>query len=268
VSSIKDKLNKPKTAAPPVQDEFVSGVNRALGALKPYAGRLAVAAGAMLVVLIAVSVYRWWGARNDRTATALLARALEVYEQPVMSPEEAKILQSLDEADRPITHPTAKARAEAALVHLDKLKRQYGGRAVAEGARLFHAGVLFDAEKFDEAAATYRAVAASDAPEATRVRAREGLAYALEAKAIAQTDAATRQAGLEAALAAFAELQPREDGPDRDRALYHQARVLQSLGRNDEAVALYKQTLDAAPETPLRDTITERLAALDQPTPK
>jgi acetyl-CoA carboxylase carboxyltransferase component len=101
-----------------------------------------------------------------------------------------------------------------------------------------------------------------EAEKSLRILAREGLGYALEAHAIEAADVPARKAGLEAALDAFAAIQPEDDGLYRDYALYHQARVLAVLDRRDEAVARYHEVLDKLPQSPLTQEINNRLAVL------
>jgi len=87
--------------------------------------------------------------------------------------------------------------------------------------------------------------------------------YALEAKAAAMEDVKAREGGLEAALAAFKNMQTAKDGPSYDQSLYHQARILSVLNRRDEAVALFKQILAEKPDTTLKVEIENRLALLE-----
>jgi tetratricopeptide (TPR) repeat protein len=92
--------------------------------------------------------------------------------------------------------------------------------------------------------------------------AREGLGYAQEALALANEDQAARQAGLETALATFRQIQPSEEGPRREYALYHEARILAALGKREDAAGLLKKAIEIAPESPLRNDIRQRLAQL------
>jgi hypothetical protein len=94
------------------------------------------------------------------------------------------------------------------------------------------------------------------------VTAREGLAYSLEGQAMAEKDSGAHQAALEKALGAFEAMQPKADGARRDEALFHQARVLASLGRTDDAVKRFEQILADHPSSPLKEDVELRLLAL------
>ena len=246
-----------------VEDEFVSGVTSFAEKLAPYARKIVAAVVAFFLVVAAVMGYRWYQERREARATEIVAQAMEIYQQPVVSEEQAALFAQLDIPGLPeVTHPSAKARAEAALAEWEALVGDYGDTDAARHSQLFFAGVLYDAQRYDEAAELYRAFAQSDAPAEQRAIAREGVAYTLEAQALAAEDAQARQAGLEQALAAFEKVQERDDGFYRDYALYHQGRVLESLDRRDDAVAMYQKVLEQFPSTPLRQPIDNRLAAL------
>lgn len=248
---------------PEQEDEFVSGINQVLNRLKPHARRLvALGIGAFVVAIVFVT-YRWYQDKQSAAASALYAEATAIYQEPVWA--DPTILEALPEEMRPKRyHTSVKERALKALVPLDKLHSEYGSSDVAARARLFHASVLYDAGRYADAEAMYRAFAASDAPDSLRLIAREGIGYAIEARALEMEEGPERKAALEQALAAFKELQPTEGAAHRDYALYHQARVLRSLDRKDEAIALYKQILDSIPQTPLRRDISNRLAVLEK----
>ena len=90
-------------------------------------------------------------------------------------------------------------------------------------------------------------------------------AQQIETKALAQTDATAKQKLLEEALAAFAAMQPKQDGPRRAYALYHQGRLLSPglLGRPAEAKAMFEQAKTAgASSSELAQLIEKRLASL------
>jgi hypothetical protein len=262
----KGKFGKGKPAIEP-QDEFVSGINRVLIKLKPFAKQLLIGGIVVLVAVVAGVGWNMYAQTRAARASELYAQALVIYGQPVMSAEEAELIKSLNLGGQIdfVTHATPQERAQKALVPLEELRSKYGSTDAAAAARLLHAGVLLDAERYDDAADMYRAFAGSDAPAPLRALAREGIGYAIEAKALATEDAAARQAGLEAALAAFGDLQREPTGPMRDHALFHQARVLQSLGRTDEAIAKYNEVLDTQPTTSLRRDISSRLAVIEAP---
>ncbi len=117
----------------------------------------------------------------------------------------------------------------------------------------FKAGLLMDAGKTDEAIAEYRRGIGESGLEG--VMSREGLGIALETKALAEKDNAAKQKGLEEALAVFSTMQTDETGPRYAYAIYHQARIQETLGKKAEAKALYEKAkpLADAVEAPTRD---------------
>src|SRR6185503_10758512 len=88
----------------------------------------------------------------------------------------------------------------------------------------FKASLLVQAGQLDDAIALYKKHQKGKTID--NVLAREGLGIALEMKAEAEKDAASRQKHLEEALAAFTSMQPDEKGPRYAYALYHQGRIL------------------------------------------
>src|SRR5262249_9960736 len=92
--------------------------------------------------------------------------------------------------------------------------------------------------------------------------ANEGLGHALEAKALAQTDAAAKGAGLDAALAAYADIQRDDKLPRYADALYHQGRIKALKGDKPGAIELFKKAAAASPNPPLAEEVQGRLALL------
>jgi predicted negative regulator of RcsB-dependent stress response len=230
--------------------------------LVPHVKKIAIVAGLVAVVLLAVFGYRWWRDRGRAKETTELAAALDVARREVVEPEPAPEPDPTNPTPVPAptpdpdTFPSQKARAEAILAQLDK------GGAGKVGA-VYRGGLLLDAGRLDEAQQAYQS--ASGAGGLDGVLAREGLGFVHEARALAATDAGARQKEFEAALAAFRSAQPDDAGPRRDHALYHEARILEQLEKKPEAVAALEKALVVAPETELQSVINDRLAQLEGP---
>lgn len=166
---------------------------------------------------------------------------------------------------------TEKERLEAALIEVDSFLSAEGHSPLRREAQLQKAGLLLDLQRPGDAIPLYTELLSSRLDKNLRFLAQEGLGYAYEGKG-----------DLDQAAAAFAKL---ADGPDgkpeaaaddkgasagkapapfyRDRALYQQARIAELKGNPTEALKLYKQILDKAPQTSLRDEISNRLAVLE-----
>lgn len=250
-------------AAAPPPDQFVTFWDRVGEKLKPHTRKLVAAGVAVAVLIGALSLWQWWDRRREGKASLALREAMATADAPIL-PEGQPLPELPPGMTPPVTYKSAKDRGEATLAALDKLDRSFGGSKVAKQARLVRAGVLYDLGRWDDAAAEYKKFLGSTSDPVLKLVAREGLGYALEAKALAQTDASARNAGLDAALAEYKQLQPDEKGLYRDMALYHQARVLQLKGDKAGAVALYKQIVDGMPGSQVASEARDRLAQLEQ----
>jgi predicted negative regulator of RcsB-dependent stress response len=272
----KGKFGKSKVSAVPVADEFISGIDRVLRALKPHAMRLGIFFGVIAVIVIGYTTWSWWKGRKLTSASEIYARAVALSEVPVEAPPppgpDGKAPPAAPEEDDPNTPPdprglpkkfaSAEERARAVLAELEELAADYGSTGVGRQGILLQAESLYQLGRYADAAERYREYADGGGPEDLVLSAREGLAYSLEGQAMAEKDAKARQDGLEKTLKAFADMQPQSDGPRRDESLYHQARIQAELGRRDEARQTLEQILANHPDSNLKDDIEMRLPAL------
>lgn len=271
----------PGKSAVELEDEFVSGVSQVAEKLKPHLKLIAAISAILVVVMIGWYGYQYLDERAETKATALFRQALDIADRPVEAPDpdsdkskdaepeagsdakpEADNAAASAEAAADAPFPSEQARADAVLVPLQSLREEYGSTDTARAARLLHASSLYAAGRFQDAIAMYEEILADRTMSELAIPAREGLGYAQEALALASEDQAARQAGLEKALATFGEIQTKEDGPQREVALYHQARILAALGKREDAVASLKKASEIAPDSPLRNDIRQRLAQL------
>lgn len=258
----KGKFGRAKGEEIPVEDEFVSGVSRFGERLKPHARRLVALGIGVLVAVFAAVGYQAFQQGKEAEASALLQQALELSNRQLIEDEVERELLSSAAPGAPDIWSSIEERNQAVLEKLDAIETNYAATRVAQNARLVRAGILLDAGRFDDALASYEAVASDAAalPHNALI-AREGKGYALEGKAeTLDGDAHTK--AMEQALAAFEAMQPDAEGPGADRAAFHQGRVLQALGRKDEAVARFEQVLERSPSSPFRSDIDNRLATL------
>lgn len=262
----KGKFGKGKSAVE-TEDQFVSGAGRVAEALRPHIWRIAVAVGVITVMVIAYSLYSHFDEKKEVAASTLYIEALEISQRQVVPEDESTPPDPAGAplTPEPITYPTSEARAEAAVAVLERLQSEYGGTDVAEQSRLLHGALLFELGRYDAALAHYDVYARDGATSELEAVAREGIAYVYEAKAMALDDPAAREQALQQALEAFRNVQPDPEGPLREQALYHQGRILQTLGRTDEAVEAFRQALEVDPDSVLGDDIQSRLAQLDAP---
>lgn len=252
-------------------NEVQTYASRAVEALRPHAKTLLAIAVALVAVIVAMSIWQAMKAKKSGQATAAFAQVIEASTARV---EEAGPQVTLNENGQPEINsakaevPTYAARAEAGLAAMSKLEAAYGGTDVARNAALVKAGLLYDAGKFDDAAASYKAFLAGGPPAELAARAREGVGYAIEAKALAETDAKAREAGLTEAAKAFADLEPNAKGSYYGVALYHQGRIAALKGDKNGAIDFYKRSLETAPRPELAEEITSRLSLLGATAPE
>ena len=203
----------------------------------------------IIVVAVILSVffgYRAYKHSKQSDETAKIAKVLSLGQRRVAPPG----MPADPKADM---FADAKARAVALL---DEAAKQN-----TDLPHTYRAGLLLDAGRVDEAIAEYRKGIGASGIQG--VLAREGLGIALETKALAEKDNAARQKLFEEALAAFTSMQPKQDGPRRAYALYHQGRIQQMLSKFAEAKSLYEQAKAAGTlTTELVSLIEKRLASL------
>jgi predicted negative regulator of RcsB-dependent stress response len=219
----------------------------------PHMKKIVVIAIGGTVVLTIFFGIRWWKHRKAEKATNQLAHALERgqvmvipgYEPDPTAPKSSTL---------PETYGSYAKRAEDTLAGLKKSGEVRGA------ASLYEAQLLVQTGKLDDALAIYKRVGTGTSTDA--VVAREGVGVVLETKAAASKDPAEHKRLMEEALAAYRAVQPDDKGPRRDYSLYHEGRVLESMGKTADAVTALQKALAVVPDTQLKPLIEQRLAAL------
>jgi tetratricopeptide (TPR) repeat protein len=223
-----------------------------LDRLLPHMKQIIIAIAVVAAVLLVIFTIRWFKERGQIAETRKLDQVLEVAREPIRPKAEKPEAQKPDPqqpgfGDR-------KERGGAVLAEIAKQGTDVAGHA-------FRGGQLMDAGKIDDAIAEYRQGAGDKTIEG--VLCREGLGAALEAKAMAEKDNAAHRKGLEEALAAYAAMQPDENGLRHAYALYHQGRIQQQLDKRAEAKALFEKAKAAIKnDHDLAELVEKRLAAL------
>lgn len=159
-----------------------------------------------------------------QTATAAIVRG-----QVVPVEEQERLGDTIKQYRIPI-YATEEER-DAAIAEAVTAAKAAGRDEVEQDALLVAAAQAMKVGDFDAALAEYDAfLDASKRDHPLRFLALEGKGNALEAKG-----------EYDAALAVFEELAPNPSDYYRSMALYHRGRVLESLERSEEALALYQQ---------------------------
>ena len=264
----KGKYKSQQPAVTPVEptEVVLDFWERLAKALQPHRKPILILVGGAALLLLGLSIYSWMDRRREEGATGGFQEAVRTEKgkvQAAATPDLPPELQMMGEDPTLPKFKTAEERSTATLSALDKLEKDYGSTDVAKRARLMKAGVLYDLGRYDDAANGYKA-AMDTADGALKYVAREGLALSIEAKALAEKDAAARNAGLDKALAEYKQLQPDEKGYYHDVAVYHQARVLALKGDKKGAQALFQQIVDKMPSSSIVGEARERLALLEE----
>lgn len=244
------KRSQPAAGAEP--DAFQQGVRDA--------GRTAVRRGPLVLGVIALLAAGigggiWWRkhtAEQTATSTRMLAVAAAWRARGRVDPQAVAL-----SSKHPPRIPSARDDAELARnveEALAEVEKDDGKARTL--ALLVRASSQQEQGDFASAQATYREflTKAGDGHQLAFL-AREGLALALEASG--DTDGA---------LAELVKLAGSEGDFYRDQALWQQARLLEQLGRTDEALAIYKQYATEYPLTEqsiARNEVREHLGKLD-----
>ena len=240
---------KAATAKPGFDPKPVQvGGESVLERLVPHMKKIAVALVGVAVVLSILFTIRYFQNKKLQAGTEKLQKVLWATEVPVAQPGEPA-----DPKANPKPYADYKDRANAVLDVLAKANKNPAGP-------VFRASLLVQAGKLDDAIAEYKTAQGKTGIDG--VLAREGLGIAIEMKAEGEKDAAARQKGLEQALATFKSMQPDEQGPRRAFAFYHQGRILEMLGKKDEAKAALEKAKDIGKGTDVVELADQRIASL------
>lgn len=239
-----DTLSRKELRRP---DDFIALAQRVWSYVQAHAERVAlIGVGAFVVVAIFIV----WGHFSDGrqgAATALLGQVLDKQAKSIVAtPSDA------DGGVKSGDFRSAQERCTVVLAELDKLDKEYSGSDAAQTGGVVRASCLLDAGRDDEAQKAYRAyLADASTDDPIRFLAYEGLGYALE-----------RKGKVQEAIAEFRGMGQEEGSPYRDRAMWHEARMLERLGKRKEASELYRQILEKFSTTTLRDEISTRVGAI------
>ncbi len=247
----KGKFGKAKTKVEEV-DEFVGTFQRLGQKLQPHLVPIAVAAGALTVILISYYTYSWYQDRKERKATTALVKAFDIADRRV---SETELPKNTDPNNQQVIYKTDKERSEAVLEALNKVNT---GTKVGRNSQLIKASTLYDLGKYGEAASLYKKVASSSVARTLKRLAREGLGYSLEA----QADKAKNASGYQGALDAFKSIQTDEKAAGFDVALFHEARLLAKMNKKPEAIAALQKLTKLKPPSIFNPDAERRLAVL------
>lgn len=218
--------------------------------LLPHVKKIGLALLGAALLITAVFTWRYLQQRKAERSTTKLVQALDLAERKVLDLDPSVPQPPLEEE----VYRTQAERSDSVHAAVGKVGRARGAVLLIDAKYLLRAG------KIDEALAIYQQKAKGTGIDA--LIAREGIGIALETRAGTATDPTQRQKLLEESLAAFRSIQTDDKGPRRDYALYHEARVLEALGKPAEARAALQKALEVNPDTTLEPAIKVRLSSL------
>jgi hypothetical protein len=214
-----------------MDDALARSTHAAAGFLKQHFNKVQWAVMIGLVGWIGWEVYTWRAERSAEKSTASLFKALSA-ETGRVGDDGAEKDERTGLIDSRRAFPTDEARLKAAKSEYQAASTSVTGASVVL-ADLGAAGVAYDLGQYKDAQASYEKVKLSPAfGRDTDIKGRtlEGLGMALEA-----------QKNEDGALRAFKELSNMDAANFAALGLYHQARILKSQGKNEDATKLLEK---------------------------
>jgi hypothetical protein len=241
----------PLSATEAVDEVIARSASNAGKWLKKNSHILQWAVGFAIIGSIGWGVWRWQHNKKMGDATSLLAFGFRAQEGIIAAPDSTKAKQ-----DVVMTFENDDQRMATAQKAYEKVITDFPNSGHAILAKLGEAGLLLDNQKWDAAIAKYREVKSSPlggADEDVKGRCSEGIAFALEGKG-----------DLQGALKAFRELASVNAQGFRELALYHQARILASLGEKEKAIEAIKSASDKIHNNELASSLLYIKTAADE----
>lgn len=205
-----------------------------------------IALGVIVALVVIFAIASQMGARRTSEGGGALAKALETARRPVAG--------SMDPSTDP-TLPEFSSRNEkyeTLVKQLEEVRQQFPDSDAAHSARYYIADAQFQLGNYDAAISNYEGyLASAQQGSPLKVLALEGLGYSYEEK----KDYAK-------AADAFARMKQEAGESYKDRAAYHQARMLELEGKKEEAAAAFQQIKVDFKDSPVTRAAIDRLALL------
>ncbi len=198
-------------------------------------------AAAVVVAVAATLGYIAYERKRETDASVQLAKAVAEERGRIGDPDKEE---APDQPHDPSpVFKSTDARRDAALAAFRTVESKYHGTGAAILARLSEGSLLLDKEDPDGALAAFADVSASPLAKAdgeVRGRALEGMGFAYELKADAQTGDAAKPF-LDDAGKEYRTLENTDVDGFKELGIYHQARILQKQGNTPQAIELLKK---------------------------
>jgi tetratricopeptide (TPR) repeat protein len=225
------------------QDELVSWMTRAIIWAEQNTSRLLAGVGALVALLLVImGIYMWAGSRT-RDAYGMLAGVQKIVRTPLASEADAG-------SD---SFATQRERAQRTVDAADGLLEAHSSGDAANWARYYRAVALLDLGRSEDAVAAATAVI-----EATRG---DEMLGGLARMVAGQAEEA--RSNLPAAVEQYAAAAEHDGSAfPPELAMLNQARCLDSMGRPQDAIAVYQKVLDLHGNSPLAERASRSLESL------
>ncbi len=227
-------------------DEFVESVAEATGYMQRHGRTIAIAAGILVAVLIAIFGYRLYAERQSVRAETALGKAMQTFHARVRQP--ADLAADPDE----ITFASGSVKYQSALKEFGNLAQKYPRTRAARVARYYSALSQIQLGQEEVASKTLGELAATDDPEiASLAKFQMAQLYQRSGKGN-KSEKLLRQIIQNPTFSV-----PKSTA---EMALADQLRQKNP----SEAIKLYEQVRNEFPASPVADTAKERLDELKQ----
>jgi predicted negative regulator of RcsB-dependent stress response len=206
-------------------DEVLTLAQRLLAPFKRQLKWLLLGAGGVALVLVAWGVHSRWQMQQEERAGAALTKV-----RPQLS----------------LAEP-----APEAMQTLAQIARDYPGTAAAREASLFRAHILYQTQKFGEAAQAYEALLRGEGSD-WDLLIRESLSYCYEALG-----------DFKKAAAALEPVSEKTTGPFRSELLRRLAWLHEKAGNRKEAGRYYQKLLQQSANSAFTSYLQEKVAAME-----
>ena len=226
---IKKKLKEP--------DEFITLTERSYLFITQHGRSIAMGAGIVLVLLLAILFFQKWNERNEGNAYKMLTSAIETYQMvnsPYRegSPQEYKnVLELFNEINA-------------------KFPRTSSGKLAA----LYKGNIYLRLGEFDEAIKAYKSYLENGGKEKLyRAFAMEGLGYSYEGKK-----------DYEKAIGAYQKLIDLGENFQVANAHLGMGRCYEKMGKTREALEHYRSFISASPKSQMANIVLRKISNLEK----
>ncbi len=242
----KVKLSKKELKQP---DEFQSQGERIVAQISENKKTIQLVFGALVLVgVIALGVNAFLSSQADKVSQAF-AKAMEVYEAPVMTDEE---YQQADARYRPKTYfPTEEEKYTKSLSAFDEFLKGNAGSNLGLLAMLHRGNCHFHLGNLDKAASDYQAFLQKGALGDFSFLAHQNLGQVYDAKG-----------EFDKALAEFQKLVDEKDSPLKEQGAFFVAHIYYRKGDKEKAKEALEKFIENYPESSLKSKAEKRLESL------